>query len=217
MCGIIGYYSRQVTSESLDLLFKLILESKIRGLHSFGWAWYEESILSNNKQQILPTFDQLEKFIGYKDFRFIYHNRYSTSGDYHNVINNQPIVDSGIAVAVNGVITMTPKDEWFERFGTSCETENDAEILLRWLDEYVTEYVELQGMKIGSLAAVYLMDNELYTLRNIHRPLHYIRKYDSVYIVSTRDIARRAGIPQSEVYDIVPNKQIKVEDLLEVL
>jgi len=38
MCGIIGFCADEVNEHHIDLLLRLIYQSKIRGLHSFGIA-----------------------------------------------------------------------------------------------------------------------------------------------------------------------------------
>ena len=41
MCGIIGYSSEDVTSNDLGILKKVMIESRIRGKHASGAAWFD--------------------------------------------------------------------------------------------------------------------------------------------------------------------------------
>ena len=85
MCSVIGFFGRY----NKELLTKVFFNSRIRGLHAFGYAYYNEQDL------------QVKKFLDYDNFvasinedkpnKFIAHFRYSTSGDYNNQENNQPL------------------------------------------------------------------------------------------------------------------------------
>lgn len=98
MCSIVGY-----DGEFNKVLVNRILKnSRIRGLHAFGYSYFENEIL------------KVFKFLDYKEFInhinttrpncFIAHFRYSTSGDYLKLNNNQPLAKNDIALAFNGVL-----------------------------------------------------------------------------------------------------------------
>ena len=39
MCGIIGFSSKSTSSEDIEILRKVMIESRIRGKHASGIAW----------------------------------------------------------------------------------------------------------------------------------------------------------------------------------
>ena len=140
----------------------------------------------------------------------IYHNRYSTSGDWHADENNQPLQADGVSVAVNGVLSMKPRSEYEAEYGVRCATNNDAEILLRRLlaDD---DPEELAHKLHGSLAAVFIKCGEVYAIRNTSRPLHWFKFAGAVFVVSTVDIADRAGAP-SVVHNVPAFKLFRLLD-----
>lgn len=176
---------------------KLIHESKIRGLHSFGYSFFENGITTTVKTFTLP--DNLKLFAKSSTNGFIYHNRYSTSGDWHSEINNQPITQDNVSVAMNGVISMSPRNEYEKEYNIKCHTDNDSEIFLQLLlqGKNPEEIINSIG---GSCAVVWLVDNKVYAIRNAHRPLHYFKKDNAIFVCSTADIAYRAvGVKTEEI------------------
>jgi len=186
MCGIIGFNTKQKNKKHQEVLLALIRESKIRGLHSFGYAYQETKIITKKLFE-LPNLDD---FFNSNSNCLIYHNRYSTSGDWKNEKNNQPITFDNISIAMNGVISMKPKEEYEQEYDVKCETENDSEIFLRLLQRLSPE----QAIKKvgGSCAVVWLKDKFLYAARNESRPLYHFKLLDANFFCSTADIAYRA-------------------------
>jgi glutamine phosphoribosylpyrophosphate amidotransferase len=105
--------------------------------------------------------------------------------------NNQPVGSESISLAMNGVITMAPPEEWGELFGVQCFTQNDAEIFVRLMERGSDPEYFVANMK-GSFAGVFLANGHLWALRNNRRPLYIVDHEDSIFVVSTRDIAERA-------------------------
>ena len=107
-------------------------ELSIRGLHYFGICYYD-----NNKYKVIKSFNkEFERFIKIFEMsdsnKFIFHNRYSTSGDWIDENNNQPIALDNIgAIAMNGVLSMSTKKEYEKKYGVKCKCDNDSEIFLR--------------------------------------------------------------------------------------
>jgi glutamine phosphoribosylpyrophosphate amidotransferase len=188
MCGIIAYKSKVKTPEHIDTLLKLIYESKIRGLHSFGYSYFDRTMITK-KLFVLPSV--IDDFAQSKSSGFIYHNRYSTSGDWKVIDNIQPLSDGDISIAMNGVISMAPREEFEKEYNIKCTTENDSEIFLRLLLQGKDPEEIIHRMK-GSCAVVWLNKNNVYAIRNSHRPLHYFYKNEAIFICSTSDIANRA-------------------------
>ena len=206
MCGIIAYKAKEKTSEHIDTLLKLIHGSKIRGLHSFGYSYFENDIMTTVKTFTLPT--ELKLFAKSSSKEFIYHNRYSTSGDWHSEINNQPITYRDISIAMNGVVSMKPRKEYEEQYNIKCRTENDSEIFLQLLlqGKDPEDIIHQMG---GSCAVVWLDGDRVYAIRNLHRPLHYFNKDSAVFICSTADISYRAV--GSRTTEIKPYKLFDLE------
>ena len=205
MCGIIAYKTKNKTLEHLDILLKLIYESKIRGLHSFGYSYFENSIMTTIKSFSIPT--ELKTFYKSQSTEFIYHNRYSTSGDWHSEMNGQPITHRDISIAMNGVISMKPRNEYEKEYGIKCFTDNDSEIFLKLLEKNISPEDIIHQIG-GSCAVVWLDGNKTYAIRNPHRPLHYFKKGDAIFVCSTADIAYRAvgattkEIPPYKLFDL---------------
>jgi glutamine phosphoribosylpyrophosphate amidotransferase len=215
MCGVIGYVSKEGDSESYFMLEELIHESKIRGLHSFGVSFQNgpgyNTIKSRELDPLLITLNL------YKPKSLIYHNRYSTSGDYHYPKNNQPIADQDLAVAVNGVISMKPKEEYEKEFGVKCKSENDAEVLLRKIEQGEDLSQFLKAHPEITCAMVYMKGSKIFALRNNKRPLHYFRWRNAIYVISTKDIAirvfNRYGIV-AEILDIPAFQEVDLNERL---
>ena len=85
MCGVVAYYSEKPDSSDIKNINNLIQQSKIRGLHSFGISY-----LNDNKIKTQKTNDIQDLKIPETNL-LIFHNRYTTSGDYKKPINNQPL------------------------------------------------------------------------------------------------------------------------------
>jgi len=208
MCGIIGYYSQNPVPEHFELFYSLAKEAKIRGLHAFGVSYYEGDCIVTRKWFSFPNRDQMGPVC--ENGRAIWHNRYSTSGDWRVMANNQPIDIGFISVALNGVITMAPKEEWEEEFGVCCISNNDAEILARILEKGVDPGKFASSIR-GSVAAVWLQGGKVWAVRNLQRPLHYFVASGAVFVVSTVDIARRgAGV---EPRPVPPFRAIELGEL----
>jgi glutamine phosphoribosylpyrophosphate amidotransferase len=147
MCGVIAYFPHDA-SDGFDfdyarLIFTRVMqESKVRGLHSFGLAHVEtypvpteysphqrtgsvSVIRAHSLELVTDAFQPAWPTIA--------HCRYSTSGDWHVLDNCQPIVVGDLALAFNGVIHMGTKEEYEAAFGVRCVSDNDGEVFLRRL------------------------------------------------------------------------------------
>jgi glutamine phosphoribosylpyrophosphate amidotransferase len=208
MCGILGVSFISKDTESIEFVKKLITELKIRGLHAFGIAYQDtfDTFIHRIVSDKLNPSEILEEFIKSPSGSFIYHNRYSTSGDYSNPDNNQPTVVQNVgAIAMNGVISQATKPEYEQKYGIKCTSDNDTEIFLRKLEHGVPIPEFVKQNPDCSFAGVYIKkgNNTIFGYRNNKRPL-YKGKYKNVlYIVSTLDTIRRAGGDLSQV-SIVP-------------
>lgn len=215
MCGIVGFFSKNTNKEHISLLKRLLVESSIRGMHSYGISYVvEDSIETIKSLELKQIIESLPTSGG-----IIFHSRYSTCyGDYKNLINAQPIeVEGSISIAINGVISMKPKEEYEKEYDVKCISDNDAEIFARALQKGITPN-EFLSMPCGSIAAVYIKNNNIYAIRNNYRPLHWFNFKDSAYVVSTKDVVVRAcktiGIQCPIVGIIKPGKEICLQNLL---
>jgi glutamine phosphoribosylpyrophosphate amidotransferase len=186
MCSIIGYSGEYKKSLVNDIL----KNSRIRGLHSFGYCFFE------NKQI------KIFKFLDYNDFlksinknkpnKFIAHFRYSTSGDYKVEKNNQPIKKQNTALVFNGVLDMGTKRDMEEIHNVILETDNDGELALIKYNE--SDNSVLDFIKNKTFAGIFINENEIKALRNKNRPA-YVGFYDDIKIItSTKDILQRSSV-----------------------
>ncbi len=205
MCGILGVSFKEKDQESVEFVKRLMYELKIRGIHSFGIS-YQNNKFHRYVDKNISTDIFLDLFLNSSAFSFIYHNRYSTSGDNTNENSYQPIVVQGVgALAMNGVLSQATKPEFEQKYSVKCNSDNDTEIFLRKLEQGISIPDTVKANPDCSFAGVYIKhgDNTIYGYRNNKRPL-YKGQYKSVsYIVSTLDTIRRAGGDLSQV-SIVP-------------
>lgn len=195
MCSVIGYAPLFGGLErERELLFRRLLEqSLLRGVHALGIAQYDSRYaLTWTKTHDLAHLNLIAESFD-PCHRMIAHCRYSTSGDWQDDRNNQPIVVDDVALVFNGVISMKTRDEFNTEFGVQCESDNDGEILVRKIlaGESPSEFVREM---IGSFAGLWLRDTALYALRNERRPLWASEVHGAVWLASTRDIFARAGV-----------------------
>jgi glutamine phosphoribosylpyrophosphate amidotransferase len=209
MCGILGVSFKQKDIESIEFVKRLMFELKIRGIHSFGIAFQDTEFHRLVYNEVFID-HMINEFMKSPSMSFIFHNRYSTSGDYHiekGVLdNNQPIVVSNIgALAMNGVISQATKPEYEQKYGVKCTSDNDTEIFLRKMEQGISIPDIVKQNPDCSFAGVYIKrrDNTIYGYRNNKRPLYKGQYKNCSYIVSTLDTIRRAGGDLSQV-SIVP-------------
>lgn len=184
MCAVIGFYSPSPDEKAIKTLHRVFVESKIRGMHAYGYAKIENGQKKVNKSNqlgaILKELGKPELLIG--------HCRYSTSGDYKDHQNNQPLEHQGENMVFNGVIDMATKPEMEQAYGIKMSCDNDGEIMLQ-----SGERMEMLKGNI-SYAGGFLKDNQITFMRNLNRPAYIGRKHDAIYVGSTFDILRRALI-----------------------
>jgi glutamine phosphoribosylpyrophosphate amidotransferase len=192
MCSVIGALIKNPKKEHFDMIRKVFLESRIRGLHATGM-----SILLNDKiltfKEPVPAnkfihLDDLEEMVNEDgNLYLIGHCRYSTS----DLEFNQPIYNETCSVVHNGVITQELYEDWELLHGYTCEGKNDTELLLRSL----ADYSPLEHWKQSSMSVCELhIDKKLRVYRNGKRPLYLTNIQNGSIITSTRDISSRANI-----------------------
>jgi glutamine phosphoribosylpyrophosphate amidotransferase len=209
MCGIVGAVINQVSEKSMKLLSQLMIQSRIRGMHSFGYA-----VIADGMTDIQFRISKLDDIIDHIDswaftagesrcIKFIGHCRYSTSG-----LSPQPIMVSdypNVALAFNGNINMGIKSKLELIYRMDLETDNDGEVFLRkmMLGEDAVNFI---SDPLISFAGLWLKDDQVFMLRNERRPGYVARVDGNVFAVSTKDIAKRAGIPAGCLDELPPNE-----------
>lgn len=195
VCGLIGYMpgDAQVAGlelqEQRDAFARLARELRLRGTHAYGIATQTMDYKSHDLESVIEEFSAAEPAI--------FHARYSTSGDWRDHANNQPIVVEAtgrrIALALNGVIDMGTRAEMSERWGVELECDNDAEIMVRRM--LAGQRAEDFARSVtGSVAAVWIEDQDVRAVRNSRRPLWICREHHGAsWVASTLDAFRRAG------------------------
>lgn len=187
MCGVIGFSCVNPNEEKIQLLKKIVFQSKIRGVHSFGYSYWDNEIKTKKYHNIneveFPIVDKI-----------IYHNRYSTSGDYKQHANNQPIVANNISLVFNGVLDMGTKAEIEKRYKIKMTSDNDGEIINQKCSSNKDELKRFINKTTGSFAGLILTpSNELLAIRNPSRPLWKLNHDNAVYFASTKDIFKRVN------------------------
>lgn len=198
MCGLVGVYAKN-TPEAWGEIEALVAEAQIRGKHSTG-----VSLLIGNHFSgwidAIPSRKFLHKNLSVikamcKDEEYLYqiwHTRYCTSGPEHN----QPIIGNEKSVAVNGVISQAPPEEWIRIYPPRdpYQTTNDAEILHRIREDDRDPFTSLN--EEASFAAIELTTGmypkQVIGYRNGKRPLYYVKTAQGEYFVSTQQMVQRA-------------------------
>jgi glutamine phosphoribosylpyrophosphate amidotransferase len=198
MCSIIGV-SGNWQEETLLNVFKW---SRIRGLHSFGYTYIKKNNLITNK--FLSFDDFCNSILEIRPEKFIAHFRYSTSGDYLKIENNQPIQLVNLSLVFNGVIDMSEKEEMEQKWDCKLITENDGELAL--IEYQKGNIIKLLRRKEISFSGLFLeAENKIVAIRNERRPMSIGNQNGCIYISSTSDILRRSGILNSK--EINPYEQ----------
>lgn len=182
MCGVLAFKGKY----QKNLVQKLILESSIRGTHSFGYSYIDDKIITKKFHDINEAIKSISEI---SPGQFIFHNRYSTSGDYKDHLNNQPIAIGDKSLVFNGVISQMNKSRMEEFYQVKMQTENDGEIAL--LKNFNEDF--LKSLK-GSFAGSWIINNKIYYFRNPRRPLYISHQDNFTVIASTKDILARSGL-----------------------
>lgn len=190
MCGVIGFVGE--FDEHEKTILSLIDQSSIRGTHSYGVSFFGPEGIRTKKFHVIE--EAKTAMSGDRPNHFIFHNRYSTTGDWKHHDNNQPVVIENASLVFNGVISQASRERNQEKYKLSLETTNDGEILLRQEDK--EGFVRKCR---GSLAGLLLEDSHLHYFRNERRPLwiHEFKKKGFI-IASTADILARSGVAECE-------------------
>jgi len=190
-----------------DIVYKILKNSRIRGLHSFGFSYIDEN-LKTNKYLDFKNFS--EELLDIKPEKFIAHFRYSTSGDWKMLENNQPISFSNISLVFNGVIDMRTKNEMEEAYKIKMQSENDGELaILKYLSgiENLKDFINNSGRTFAG--AFLTNENKIFAIRNKLRPMAISIQEKATYLSSTTDILKRSSI--NKYFIAIPNKLYEIK------
>jgi glutamine phosphoribosylpyrophosphate amidotransferase len=194
MCGIVGVSLTNVTEEDISLVKRIFRETQIRGMHASGVAYHNGSALV---REIAPVpISELTDNLDWSDIsssgdlKMIAHARYSTSDmEFH-----QPLGDSNLYMAHNGVITQESPETWEKTYGYNFCTRNDSEILLKFITSGYTSSGVNTRLNGASISVVTIdSDGVVSGWRNSLRPLWRTDLPSGYILTSTRDIVSRAS------------------------
>jgi hypothetical protein len=142
MCGIVGYklYNTDRAHDAFKVFERLMIEAQVRGKHASGVSWVEGPTWQQGEVKTFKApicAEALLETAGWTDLSckipktMIGHCRYSTSGDWHDNNNTQPLSTPQLAIVHNGLVSMATKEEFEADYKIDTETANDSEIFLR--------------------------------------------------------------------------------------
>jgi glutamine phosphoribosylpyrophosphate amidotransferase len=208
MCPIIGTIIDHPTTDDLESIQRVFLESRIRGMHATGISYTQDGVVKTIKEAI-PAHEFVDRhmqdmtsFIDTNGrLALIGHCRYSTS----DLEFNQPIANSEVSIVHNGVITQELPENWKGLYGYDCETRNDTELLLHTIKD---DKSPLEVWSNSSLAVIELYSNQTMRFyRNGKRPMYLTNSI----ITSTKDVINRAGIKEDSI--LLPMNQYNKFDM----
>jgi len=191
VCAVIGA-TEGYDQHKVLMLFK---NSRIRGLHAFGYAFVKDGKVKTRKYLEYEKF--LNSFTRERPAEFIAHFRYSTSGDWKTLSNNQPLEAEGNALVFNGTLDMRTKTEMEAAYNIKLNTENDGELVLRAKDPWA--FIKQDGRTFAGLLLG--PNREITPMRNELRPLYssYDEQEEVTYYASTNDIMKRSGFKNAKL------------------
>ena len=210
MCSVIGAILQNPTLRDFDMLHRVFLESKIRGMHATGLSYVKANSIVTQKLPVSADkfpFD-FESYLNEDgNLYLVGHCRYSTS----DLEFNQPIANENLSVVHNGVITQELPEKWKELYGYDCETKNDTELILHTAEDCISPLVR---WKDSSLAVIELhVDKVIRFYRNGKRPLYLTSISNGCIITSTADVPKRAEVPGFPINTLM-NHYITFDDQL---
>ena len=187
MCAVVGTIVQNPSIQQLEMIKRVILESKIRGMHATGISYVKSNSIVTQKLPVSADkfpFDFNSYLNEDGNLYMIAHCRYSTS----DLEYNQPLANTEKSIVHNGVITQELPENWKQLYGYDCMTKNDSELVLH-SDNPLQEFPNM-SMGVCELR----VDKTLRSYRNGKRPLYLTTFNNGCIITSTKDIPYRAGV-----------------------
>ena len=204
MCAILGYLTEKPDSKVLAAFKCLLHQSRIRGMHAYGFTWVDED--SNSQTRKFLTYgDALEFLDDLKPIPhgIIGHCRYSTSGDFKTLENNQPLDHRNTSLLFNGTIDMRTLEEMKAAYPEyEFPTDNDGWIAWNIAEKDGHDSTEnmskwLRDLR-GSFAGIWWQCWGIRYARNENRPMVKCKAFGATFLASTEDIVKRAFGSQVE-------------------
>jgi glutamine phosphoribosylpyrophosphate amidotransferase len=187
MCAVIGTIVQNPSNEQLEMIKRVFIESKIRGMHATGISYLKNGEITTIKHAVPADqfpFD-FESYLNEDgNLYLVGHCRYSTS----DLEYNQPMATPEKSIVHNGVITQELPENWKELYCYDCMTKNDSELVL-YSENPLQEFSHM-SMGVCELR----VDKTLRSYRNGKRPLYLTTFNNGCIITSTKDIPHRAGV-----------------------
>ena len=198
MCGIVAVDISDISSDQIEEVKRLLIETEIRGKHASGISWFSDGKVHTVKasmpiSDLLQEFD-IERCVGDTNGRLamIAHIRYSTS----DLDFNQPIGDEKFSIVHNGVITQKDPTLWHNEFRLGApKGRNDSELVHMALVQGVHPLVRFDASSMAVATLSY--KGHVRAFRNGKRPMWITNLYNGNIVTSTRDIVERAGVDYS--------------------
>ena len=195
MCGIVAVDINDISSDQIEEVKRLLIETEIRGKHASGISWFSEGKVHTVKaskpiSELLEEFD-ISKCVGDNNGRLamIAHIRYSTS----DLDFNQPIGDEKFSIVHNGVITQSDPTLWHNEFRLGApKGRNDSELIHMALVQGVHPLVRFDASSMAVATLSY--KGHVRAFRNGRRPMWITELYNGAIATSTQDIVERADI-----------------------
>ena len=218
MCGIVAVDIKDIASDQIESIKKVMIETEIRGKHASGISWFSEGKVHTIKAP-KPISELLEEFDIYRcvdenngHLQMIAHIRYSTS----DLNNNQPIIEpiadeegqlsfnneGGVgefSIVHNGIITQADPSTWGDLFGLGhTYSNNDSELVFNCFMNNVHPLKELpeSSMAVATLNRL----GHIHAFRNGSRPMWLTKTYNGMIASSTSDIITRSGLEYVDHY-----------------
>jgi hypothetical protein len=202
MCGIAGYKvaSKRHAAAAAAFFEQLMLECQVRGRHASGFSWVEGNALRTHKAAMPAELLDWKGLRARPPLAAIGHTRYSTSGDWRDNKNTQPIEAGGVAIVHNGLVSMAEQKGFEAAYRVKTKTANDTEVLLRHV-------LATRGDLLKAFAKVYAVDPPIFAcgfltakgsitvVRDHIRPLWFfeVKSLGMTGFASTKDIITRAA------------------------
>jgi hypothetical protein len=184
MCGITGFSradERSSISKPGAFLKSAVLAIENRGTDATGFAYTDGDRKGWYWKTAKPAHDAV--FSGFFPTRrdivtAIGHTRWATQGSRHKNENNHPVIDDGVMLVHNGIITNDKEiQKWLDPDHlpkAEVDTAAFAAMLAHPDELYASHVTDLLGMVAGSAAFAWIMTDSPETLhlaRTLERPL----------------------------------------------
>ncbi len=193
MCGIYGFIGSAADWAALDTVAELAAR---RGPHAHGSAWIDRGAVSVHSVALPYACDRSPVDRASGACAVIGHARLSTSGDWRQPENNQPIPIGRSAIAHNGTVRQIRRSA--ARLHLRLDTENDSELVGLVLDRFGIEGLKRIEMS-ERYVLLWLTPERLIARRHGH-PLYRWARPEGDYLCSLPPDEEATLIAEDETY-----------------